>query len=377
MRRIRVLASDLTDGVPLLWAVYDRQGRMLLQRGAVLNSEQREALLERDLYRDLGSGERAARDSGAEEPETGPPFERLHGLMRRLSALLDAVHASHPETASRAERLVADLLLLYEQYPDAMLGAVHLVREHPYNLSHPMHCAILCIMMARILDYDAKTIQSLIAAALTQNVAMLGLQAILQKQTEPLTEQQRESLNAHPREGAELLSRAGIDDELWLKAVLQHHERIAGTGYPAGLRGEEEIVEAARIISLADCYAASVSGRAYRDPLPAREGLKGLYLDQDQAWGTALTQTFIRAIGVYPPGSFVQLTNGDVGVVVYRGREALRPTVASLLAASGQPYARPLRRDTFQGEFKIRGGYRPPESLKVDPLILWEARPLR
>ncbi|RFA25739.1 hypothetical protein CAI21_18395 [Alkalilimnicola ehrlichii] len=374
MARIPVLTTDFVEGEPLPWAVYDENGRMLLQRGAKISALQFEILHKRGLYRDPDADKRGGY-RGRKVADTMPPFERLDALIKRVSLVFDAVHAATPgvDLGERVLRLVDELQELYDDHSDAMLGAVHLAHKHDYTVGHPTHCAILCEMMARSLEYDIKRRQSLLAAAFTQNVAMLNLQETLQKQSKPLSQQQREVLTLHPERAVALLRKGGVKDEVWLTTVAQHHERISGDGYPAGLRGEGAISETARILAMADRYAALVSSRAYRRALPARESLKQLYLGQESDWGVKLTQRFIHEMGVYPPGSFVVLVNGEIGVVTHRGNEALRPVVSSFLAPTGAPFPRPFRRDTLMGEFRIRSGYVPKASETVNPNLLWAA----
>ncbi len=370
MARILVVSADLPVGEPLRWPVYDRAGRMLLQRGMRISAEQREALLQRGLYRDTDV-ETDGSYSGAGGPDLASPFQRFSALVQRLSRAFDAIHAASPDTPQRIERLVADLQTLCTEYPDAMLAVVHLEHSYDYNVGHPIRCAVLCAMMAVTLEYEPQRTQSLLAAALTQNVGMLALQATLQKQPGQLSEEQRAAVREHPRKSVEMLRAAGVSDELWLRTVLQHHERISGEGYPAGLSGEAAIEETARILALSDRYTALVSARRTRPAMTAREGLKLLYMGQDSDCGAVLTQTFIRALGIYPPGSFVVLTNGEVGVVSHRGRDAMRPIVASLLSPNKTPYPRPFRRDTSQGEYRIVSGYRSDGSLIVNPSLIW------
>ena len=100
--------------------------------------------------------------------------------------------------------------------------------------------------------------------------------AVLNRQTGALTEDQRLMIDTHPLAGVELLQAAGVDDEVWLEAVLQHHERLDGSGYPSGLEGDA-ISPGARMLAIVDIYSAMVRPRAYREAIHARHALRSLF----------------------------------------------------------------------------------------------------
>ena len=108
----------------------------------------------------------------------------------------------------------------------------------------------------------------------------------------------------------------------------------------------------ARLIQRADIFAAAISPRAGRRPVPPSKAMKAAYFDEnsqvDEA-GSAL----VKAVGIYPPGSFVCLANGEVAVVVRRGANTSAPRVAVVRHRSGMPNADLTVRDTALPEFKV------------------------
>jgi HD-GYP domain-containing protein (c-di-GMP phosphodiesterase class II) len=121
-------------------------------------------------------------------------------------------------------------------------------------------------------------------------------------------------MQRHPGVGYEYLTKvSGISETVRL-AALEHHERIDGTGYPDAKRGEH-ISLYGKIVSIVDVYDALSSRRSYKDAmLPHRVlgllyGMRGRDLDEE------LTEQFIRCMGIYPAGSIVKLSTGEVAVV--------------------------------------------------------------
>ena len=116
--------------------------------------------------------------------------------------------------------------------------------------------------------------------------------------------------------------------------VAHHHERYDGSGYPSGLV-RDEIPPFARIAGIVDTYDALTTKRHYAKAVSPSDAIKILYEARDEDFQAELVESFIQAIGIYPAGTLVELSSGEVGVVVaeYRTRR-LRPKVMLLLDAN-------------------------------------------
>ena len=256
---------------------------------------------------------------------------------RMLGTCPGAVAADALELAGRLSALVA-------ADADAVLGALLLDEAAAYADVHPLMVGALCELVASRLQYTVETRQRLLAAVLSCNLGQLHEQAALARPG-PLPAELLAVVQAHPARSHALLRASGVDDPLWLELVLQHHERPDGSGYPQGLRGAA-INPLARLLSLADIYCAMVLPREYRTGIRAQQAVRQIFLARGQAVDAGLAADFIGEIGVFPPGSFVRLANGETGVVVRRGaprRES--PLVSCIRSPRGGEYARPLRRD--------------------------------
>lgn len=256
-----------------------------------------------------------------------------------------------------------------EQDLDAALGAVQLTHDIEYVLAHPLHVAILCELIAEFLKYDETRRERLIVAALTANLGMLSLQAKLHRQEEPLSSEQRQKIKDHPKQSANILRNAGVDDEDWLNIVLQHHERNDGTGYN-GLKGDE-VMEEAKIIALADRYSAMVSPRAHRESLTANDSLKTLFLNKGKDHDETLSLIFIKLLGIFPPGSFVRLDNGETAVVIKRPVSGMWPIVKSILTPRGGPFGEPLTRNCNNDMHGIKELFVPDDLPPLNLSALW------
>lgn len=271
----------------------------------------------------------------------------LLGLRDRLWDLLTRLAACPGPVEAEAILLLArDVESLCRATPDVVLCSLLLDESSGYAEIHPLMVAMVCTLLAPRAGLDGEARQATVAAALTCNLGMLALHEKAAAQPFALNPAEQRLAREHPLRSVELLRAAGVTDPLWLEVVAQHHERPDGSGYPHGLRGSQ-LCRAARLVALADVYAAMVLPREYRDGIRAQEALREIFLQRGGAIDASLAGEFINVLGVFPPGVFVRLDNGEIGVVIARGNpRASDPVVSIFRSPQGRVYPRPLRRDT-------------------------------
>ncbi len=272
-----------------------------------------------------------------------PPFaERLLELAGHLTDLADA----HPDDS---------LFMLLQMLADPTLG---------YSATHAWLVALICHLTAAEAGVPAAERQTLCAAALTMNVGMSRLHDALARQKSALSPVQRAEILAHPQAGAQCLAEWGVADPLWLQLVREHHESPDGQGYPGGLT---RLGTAQRLLHLADLYVARISPRANRSGLSPLSAVRNLYLEHPD--DHLLPELLARHLGLYPPGSYVRLRNGETAVVVRRGRRANEPVVLAIVNAQGWPIAVPATRDTRQPAHAVHASVRAEEvRVRLDPV---------
>ena len=354
MRTIKIKKDDLVIGHPLPWQVYGANQQLLLNEGFVLNSEkQKETLLSRKPYR-LPVQHELTEESSSSKLDTyfkGTPFDTLNALKQSIVSILDDIHQSQQNDYNRSVLDLASVVQkLCRENADAALGALMLDQDALYTHIHPILCAILTELLTRRRKIPEQDRMPYIAAALTQNIGMLHEQENLTHQSAPLTDKQRKLIHEHPYKSREIMQGVGIDNKDWLNALLLHHERFDGKGYPQGLAGDA-IPEPVRILSLADIYSAMILPRQYRDGLFVKQALRDIFMQRGSAVDAELTALLIKEIGIYPPGAFVQLINGETAIVLRRGlKNAHAPLVLSILSPRGAPYSNPQQRETHQNQ---------------------------
>lgn len=329
-------------GEPLPFGICDAEGRLLLARGQLLQSQgQLEGLLDRGAYvhRDF-TAEVVAKIAQA-KPHELPAYwtPGSNQLNRVLKATVD------PQFGENLKRAAAPVHALIERDPD--LAILQVVRPEDtqatnYANRHAIHSAIAAQLAAQRLGWGADTAATLMRAALTMNLAMSELQNRLAAQVTPLTALQKQAIHDHPTRAAELLEAGGVTDPLWLEAVARHHEEPDGKGYPMG---RTDVQELALLLNRVDRFTAKFSPRAIRPALAADTAVRQFFAADPQS---PYTNAIVKEFGLYPPGSTVRLQSGELGMVMRRGPTATTPVVAVLTARNGDQLLAPTRRDTSQ-----------------------------
>ncbi|GAB4263412.1 MAG: hypothetical protein Kow0065_14190 [Methylomicrobium sp.] len=366
---IKVRPDDIQINKPLPFSIYTADQSLLLKIGTVVASEkQLTVLLEKGVYRNLTEQEIEQREAQNRELDSEKlqtdPFATITHCVDTLDPLLQAIAEQTEQAAESRIVKLADLLRTVIVFdPNAALGAIHLLGcSNRYATTHSIYTAVLSGILGRRRQLADDEITVLIAAALTMNVGMLALQNQLYEQATPLTEEQRRSIAAHPTQSALLLKQAGIASSNWQEIVRQHHEKNDGSGYPDRL-SENSICEGAKIVALADVYTSLISGRKHRAPILAHDAIKSLFAKRGGEIDEMLASQFIREIGVYPPGTFVGLENGEIALVtkraVMKNNKPIGPYAMSLFSPRGAAYREPQKRDCGVPVFKISQS-RPP-----------------
>jgi HD-GYP domain-containing protein (c-di-GMP phosphodiesterase class II) len=357
MDQHRLSISDIVIGEPLPWDVYEQGNRLLLRRGHVIESaHQAEELVARGLFIDGGHADQLARarnEQHVKKIEVPSALRFINLANKRLERLLYNL-GNETDVQGKIREVANALVHAADINPDIALACIFLNQAAAnYAVRHCVDTALLALPIARAMKKTPEDILAIMAAALTMNIGMLRQQDQLQDKQEPLTEKELEIIRNHPNESVSVLQQAGVTDAAWLSCVRQHHENGDGSGYPLG-KAVGEIPQSARILAMADRYCASVAHRKYRKTLLPGTVLRDVFLAGGKASDPMLAAYFIKELSTYPPGTFVRLQNGEIGVVTRKTKSATAPIVHALIGPRGAPLSFPIYRDTSKELYAVR-----------------------
>ena len=245
----------------------------------------------------------------------------------------------------RLSKSAARVRELTEQDPDTalymMLQAATNDTEN-YSASHAMFCAVVADLCAAYFEWPEAEATAVRNAALTMNVGMLLMQDSMAQQLESLSSAQKLRVEEHPTKGVELLKSAGVNDSLWLETVRRHHRPVDDGEACDPLTPPQRM---AQLLQRIDVFTAKLSRRRTRPGSTATVAARDACLDAS-GLPDATGATMLRVLGLYPPGSFVWLASGEIGVVVRRGEKAHTPVVACVRRGDGGTISQPMARDT-------------------------------
>ena len=187
--------------------------------------------------------------------------------------------------------------------------------KNSYMYSHPANVALISFVIGKWLSLDYLKLENLVRTGLLHDIGKAKIKDSLLYKADALTLEEIEKLKSHPVIGYKILDSVKLFDSEVLQGVLFHHERMDGSGYPLGLKGEK-INLLSRIIAIADTFDAITANMAYRkrkSPLVAIEEIQANSLKQ---LDPNICKIFIKNIMEYYCGREIRLSNEQVGNIV-------------------------------------------------------------
>lgn len=270
-------------------------------------------------------------------------------------------------------RVVGSMIDSIFRNADALSSLTRLKGYDEYTFVHSVNVGVLCLTLGRSFALSRPEMEKLGIGALLHDAGKIRVSAAILNKPGRLDDREMEEIRRHPLYGLEVLEGAGgIPDEA-KRVAYQHHERWNGGGYPRGLRAEE-IDLFGRIAAICDVYDAMTSDRVYAKGMPPHEGIRKIHGFAGVHFSEEVVQRFIRCMGIYPVGTFVQLDTGEIGVVTSLNRgKILRPRLTLLFGVRQTRLSEPVPVDL---EEKAPGGRRfartivspiDPSGLGIDP----------
>lgn len=240
----------------------------------------------------------------------------LHGFMVDL---LDDLRAGRHLVASEIAAAVVPVVESVLRSADAVFWLNALRHRSSYEYSHALNCTALSVAFGRHLGFPEPMLTSLAAGGLMLDLGKAQLPDEILDHPGPLDAEKFALVRRHVEYSVEILAQSGNRDRRVVDMVSAHHERFDGSGYPNRLRGAE-IPLFGRIAGLVDSFDAMTSERPWRRGVSHHEALQRLYRDRNVLFQSELVEQFTQCIGVYPTGSLVELSSGEVAIVMAQNR---------------------------------------------------------
>ena len=216
--------------------------------------------------------------------------------------------------------------------PGASIWLARLKSQDSYTYRHCIAVAIWCSVIGRQIGLPKKELALLSMGGMLLDIGKLKIPGAVLNKKKQLSEREFSLVKKH----VDLSLKMAADSsrqipQAVMDMIASHHERFNGSGYPQSLQGTQ-IPLYARIAAIADCYDAITSQRVYAKPIPHALAIKKMYEWRGYDFQPELIEAFIQSVGIYPTGTLVELSSGEVGIVVKENPgKRLRPQVLVIL----------------------------------------------
>lgn len=231
---------------------------------------------------------------------------------RHVRSVLQNALANPPQAREVA---MAQVQAMVEQVAGLEDVAIRLLSEKAGQETtlHPMNVSVLSILLGRALKFDEARLRLLGLGAMLHDIGKLELPDRLRWRDDHAPGAERRLFQSHVQHGLTIGKKMQLPEEV-LQVIAQHHEFADGSGYPKGLKGEQ-ISALARVVALVNQYDNFCNAGNPAQSLTPHDALALIFARQREAFDATVLAAFIRMMGVYPPGSVLQLNDGRYAIV--------------------------------------------------------------
>jgi len=231
------------------------------------------------------------------------------------------------QTAKQAIEPMVETVVKNE---DALSWLARMKKKDNYIHDHSIASCVWAMIFGKHLGLEQADLQLLGLGALLMDVGKTRIPTAVLVKKDALSLKEKMLVEKHVEFGREIIRRVEGVDARVIQIIESHHERYNGTGYPRGLKGND-IPVFARIASIVDTYDAMTTFRPYAEAVSTYEAMQRLNDLAGVEFQAEMVEQFVQAVGIFPVGTLVELSSGEVGVVIEQNRmRRLRPQIMLL-----------------------------------------------
>ncbi len=293
-------------------------------------------------YQKQTHGDALTRNSGAEKQlnfsqafaNSQHTYQQTSNLVKDL---MDDVRFGNSLNTQAAKAAVADCVDRIIENSNTMALLTQLKNKDEYTQQHSLNVCILAIMLGRYQKKSIADLNNLGICALLHDMGKMKVPLDILNKPGKLTDEEMHLMKAHTTWGRDVIMSARGVFSGAVDVAYGHHEKLDGSGYPRGIKAQG-ISEYTRMVAIVDAYDAITSDRVYQKGRLHLEAINILTRSRDTHFDARIVIQFIDCIGIYPVGNLVEMSSGEVAVVIEKNTQnKTRPKVLLLLNAEKQP----------------------------------------
>ncbi|MBI9110701.1 HD-GYP domain-containing protein [Maridesulfovibrio ferrireducens] len=271
-------------------------------------------------------------DAAAQDlAEALPAARKVHGeAMSYVKKMVSDIRDGKSVDIADVESIVDQIIENVSVNKSASMTLSFLKNYDEYTYTHCINVNLYSVLLGKDLGLDRAALQRLGVAALFHDVGKGQISNKVLNKPGKLTDEEYDIMKSHSLLGLKILrSVEGMRKDI-LRGVVEHHERFNGTGYPYSLAGDG-IHPFGRMIAIADVYDALTSVRVYKKAMTASKTLSLMYKWKGTDFDPAYFNRFVMVMGIYPPGTFVQLEDKRFALVLETNDDAPQKPMVKVL----------------------------------------------
>lgn len=250
-----------------------------------------------------------------------------HKALDTISSAMIAISKGESMDLEPVNDVVDGMIASILRNRDAMTSLATLKEVSEDIYQHCVRVSILSLVFANQLGVSRQDLKAVGMGAIMHDFGKIEVPEDIRAAAKPLTQEEYLQFKKHPLLGAKMLNnRQGIGKRA-LMVMLQHHERADGSGYPLGLE-DDEILELSKVVAIADTYDKLTIREMQDTKITPYEAMQWIRDWGGRQFSSEMVDAFEQALGLYPVGSFVRLSDNSLGVVLsVHHNAALMPKV--------------------------------------------------
>ncbi len=255
----------------------------------------------------------------------------LENASNQVAHIMDDVKEGKNLNIEAVRGVVEPILDSIIRNSEAYMWLSMMQKKSAYTYSHSVDNCALAIAFGRFMGLPKKDLRTLAIGLLMMDMGNVHVPEGILNKNGRLTEAEYRIVKKHVLHGVKILKETkGMNEDI-LNIALTHHERFDGSGYPAALTGTM-IPVYGRMAAIIDCYDAMTSKRPFSAAKSPYAALQNIYNWRGSAFQPELVEQFLQCIGVYPTGSLVEMSNGEVAIILEQNlTQRMRPKIMLIL----------------------------------------------
>jgi len=283
-----------------------------------------------------------------------------------IKLLFTSVQLGEALSTQETQAIVSECVNKVMQNPNAILWLTRLKTCDDYTAEHSINVSLLAIALGRHMGMDKWDLENLGICALLHDIGKMNVPDEILNKPSRLTAEEFSEMAKHTLYARKLLMERSDIYPGAVDVAYNHHERLDGKGYPRGIDASR-ISMFTRIVTIVDAYDAMTSDRCYKAGMSSLDALRLINKHKGTQFDAEAAQKFIAMIGLYPPGYLMEMSNGEVGIILSHDKGfQLRPKVIMVLDANKDPqpetiinmsqYPEDLNGEKYQAKAVFRSG---------------------